>query len=491
MDEVSVYNRALTAAEIQAIAQAQDGKCPVPPTILTQPQSQTVPAGSNVTFNVVAIGEKPLTYQWQLNGTNIPTATSPSLTLTSVQSRDAGTYTVVIGNSISSITSDPASLDVKYIYVFANGESLTNSLYSFVLPVTIGIQSVFTNGATFYTLDGSVPGFASTPYTAPFSLTQSAVLRAIAYSADFLTSSEIAPITLTILPTYTISTSSEGGGTIQLSPAAGPYPSNSIVNVTATPTNGWTFLGWAGDATGTNPAVSLTMNRNKSVQAVFGTTLSTTVAGNGSITVIPSGGVYPYGTVVRLYAVPQSGSYFALWGNGASGSSNPLAFTLTNANPVISSLFATLSAGEYTLTVVPDGFGLVTVIPQANRYSNGSSVTLTAVPDPGQQLLGWIGDATGTNNPLTVVMNQSKTVGASFTAQPTLSLVGDLDDLVVDGVTLTLTGEFGGVYRIDSSTNLPAWTPLLTVTNIFGSTQFTDESATNLVMRYYRAVEVP
>ena len=73
------------------------------------------------------------------------------------------------------------------------------------------------------------------------------------------------------------------------------------------PTPGWTFLQWLGDATGTNPVVNLSMTRNKTVQAVFGTTLNTTAAGSGSIVVSPVSPWYPYGSQVRCTAVPTDG----------------------------------------------------------------------------------------------------------------------------------------------------------------------------------------
>jgi sugar lactone lactonase YvrE len=44
----------------------------VPLLITTQPQSQTVAVGSNATFSVTVSGTGPFTYQWQLNGTNLP-----------------------------------------------------------------------------------------------------------------------------------------------------------------------------------------------------------------------------------------------------------------------------------------------------------------------------------------------------------------------------------------------------------------------------------
>ena len=42
-----------------------------PPTITTQPVSQTNLTGSSVTFSVAVAGTGPFTYQWQLNGTNL------------------------------------------------------------------------------------------------------------------------------------------------------------------------------------------------------------------------------------------------------------------------------------------------------------------------------------------------------------------------------------------------------------------------------------
>jgi sugar lactone lactonase YvrE len=50
----------------------------------TMPASQTVPAGTDVTLSVVALGALPLTYQWECDGTNLPWATNATLTLTNV-----------------------------------------------------------------------------------------------------------------------------------------------------------------------------------------------------------------------------------------------------------------------------------------------------------------------------------------------------------------------------------------------------------------------
>lgn len=84
----------------------------VPPVISTQPRSQSVVAGSTVTFSVVASGAGTLSYQWLRNGAAIPGATASSLALANVQPADAGTYSVRVSNANGAVTSDGASLTV-------------------------------------------------------------------------------------------------------------------------------------------------------------------------------------------------------------------------------------------------------------------------------------------------------------------------------------------------------------------------------------------
>ena len=83
-----------------------------PPVITTQPLGQTVGPGANVTFSVVAIGDPPLTYQWQLNGANISGETNTSLTVNNVQPTNSGAYSVVVANSGGALLSQIAALDV-------------------------------------------------------------------------------------------------------------------------------------------------------------------------------------------------------------------------------------------------------------------------------------------------------------------------------------------------------------------------------------------
>ena len=83
------------------------------PTITTQPVSQTVTAGANVSFTVAASGTAPLSYQWRLNGANLGGATSATLSLTGVTTSQAGSYTCVVTNVAGSATSSAATLTVN------------------------------------------------------------------------------------------------------------------------------------------------------------------------------------------------------------------------------------------------------------------------------------------------------------------------------------------------------------------------------------------
>jgi len=89
-----------------------------PPQITGQPASQTLLAGETATFSVQATGDVPLSYQWLENGTTLTdggqisgSATS-TLTIGNLTTANAGAYSVIVRNSITSVPSAPASLAV-------------------------------------------------------------------------------------------------------------------------------------------------------------------------------------------------------------------------------------------------------------------------------------------------------------------------------------------------------------------------------------------
>jgi len=83
-----------------------------PVMILVQPVSQTVPPGANVTLSVAAAGNPPPTFQWRLNGTDIPGAVRPTLTITNAQPPDGGSYSAVVASVGAAVNSEIATLRV-------------------------------------------------------------------------------------------------------------------------------------------------------------------------------------------------------------------------------------------------------------------------------------------------------------------------------------------------------------------------------------------
>jgi glucose/arabinose dehydrogenase len=82
------------------------------PAIAQQPQSQTVAAGTTVTFSVTASGAQPLFYQWQRNGADIAGATSASYSFTAQAADNGASFQCRVSNSFGTTTSNPATLTV-------------------------------------------------------------------------------------------------------------------------------------------------------------------------------------------------------------------------------------------------------------------------------------------------------------------------------------------------------------------------------------------
>ncbi len=154
MDEVSLYNRALTADEIQGLYNAGSaGKCPplVAPFILVQPQGLSVNAGDKATFSVLAEGSPPLYYQWFFNSNVLTDATSPTLTLTNTRPDQGGSYSVVVSNAVGVAVSSNAVLRVNQIPVADASATVTRV---FVCNCTDTNTAVVLNGTRSYDLDG-------------------------------------------------------------------------------------------------------------------------------------------------------------------------------------------------------------------------------------------------------------------------------------------------------------------------------------------------
>jgi hypothetical protein len=125
LDEVAIYNRVLTPAQVALHYGLGKYGTTTPPFFVQEPVSQALLVGGDATVTALAGGSPTLTYQWHKNGQPIAGATDPALTLPGTTYSDSGTYYVVAENSLGTTNSASVTLSVMPPPLFAN---LTNDL---------------------------------------------------------------------------------------------------------------------------------------------------------------------------------------------------------------------------------------------------------------------------------------------------------------------------------------------------------------------------
>jgi hypothetical protein len=159
LDDVAVFAGALSEAEVRTVMTGDfSAYLGGPARIITQPQSQTVQQGGNVSFNVVAQGLAPVTYQWYFDGTTaLAKATNATLALTNAQASQSGTYSVTVSNSVAVDHSQGAVLIVNTNKVLLVGLWRFNEGTGTNLTDSSG----FNNNGTLAGENGNVPGWVT------------------------------------------------------------------------------------------------------------------------------------------------------------------------------------------------------------------------------------------------------------------------------------------------------------------------------------------
>ncbi|GJQ62392.1 MAG: hypothetical protein SCALA702_14450 [Melioribacteraceae bacterium] len=150
--------------------------------------------------------------------------------------------------------------------------------------------------------------------------------------------------------------------------------------------------------------------------------------GQGVVNLDPPGGIYSPGTSVTLTAVPDAGWAFVGWdGITVFPPDNPVANITINENMTVTAQFVS-NQPQVTLTVDSLGLGSVAVDPAPGplgTYDQGTEITLTATAQPDWHFVEWLGDVTGTDNPVTFTLDSNMVVTGSFASdftQYTLTL---------------------------------------------------------------------
>ena len=166
------YDLIVTNIYSSATSQVATLSVLIPPGISAQPHSTAVILGSNALFSVTATGSTPLSYAWSKdgvflsNGGPISGANTNKLTILAVTTNDAGSYRVLLTNSVGSITSSVATLTVLVpptITSPTNAAGRQGAFFTYTTtatgttPITFGVNGL-PSGLTLEPTSGVIAG---------------------------------------------------------------------------------------------------------------------------------------------------------------------------------------------------------------------------------------------------------------------------------------------------------------------------------------------
>jgi Lactonase, 7-bladed beta-propeller/Divergent InlB B-repeat domain/Abnormal spindle-like microcephaly-assoc'd, ASPM-SPD-2-Hydin len=182
---------------------------------------------------------------------------------------------------------------------------------------------------------------------------------------------------------------------------------------------------------GRTALLNIATNGGDAQATVSGTAVTTvtkfafnmTVNGPGTVKQTPTGTSFPNNTTITVTATPNANSSFINWGAICPNAAYvPTCTVILNQNLNASANFAT----NVTLTTSVVGGGTILQQPTGTSFAPGSEVTLTAVPNQGQQFLSW-SPSSGcfSNTPATeciVTLKANTTITATFTGSTNYTL---------------------------------------------------------------------
>jgi len=260
----------------------------ITPGITAQPVNQTASEGLSATFSLVAKGPGPLSYQWYLNGTAIPSATSATYTKSGVALADSGsTLYCKVTNANGTLQSSTVHLTViplvpsftatrttitkgegvTFTYLFSTALGTTATLSDGTTPATVtngGSTTVYPTVNTTYTLSVLVGGVGS-PQTSTIPVTVKTYSPKYLYVVNNGASSSLSGVTGNNIYQYPVNaaaahipgvsgfTYDDGGtgGSALVGTAMGtPVPTgNGPVHIATTPDEKFFFVANNSDAT--------------------------------------------------------------------------------------------------------------------------------------------------------------------------------------------------------------------------------------------------
>ena len=541
---VVVTNQAVGYA---AVSQGATLTVDVPPTIVDQPDGETVVEGDDVLFSVVADGtddfDHPMTYQWRKNGYAIGGETDDTYINYGVTAADAGSYSVKIENVAGEVVSTNAILTVLIpptITVQPNSKMvLASDMVTFAVKATgtppLSYQWQFEGedlaGETNSELTFMAAGLEQNGAYSCVVSNDACSDDVVSYPAE-LAESEDAYLTVQvelIRPTVAITSPAEWTRTTSNLTVHGTAFDNAEVSSVYWALNGLPddanqqilaqgTTNWSATVSFTAPGTNLFRVRCRDSSAnlsyyqtrefiyVPADRLRVQATGQGTLSPNYSNAWLEIGQSFSMTASGTNGYAFANWvistnwAGGLTVTTNPLNF-LMQPNLTLQVNFVDVAAPATTITAPTSG----------QRWSNevfvvqGTATDNARVTNVFYQLNANVWAAAGTTNGWTnwtaaVVLTGGTNVVRAYAvdAAGNRSATNSMTFIYVTRPRLVVTsspadshfqfqmlGAVGAVLEIQASTNLIKWETIDVLTNDTGAAWFTDPS-TNWMYRFYR-----
>ena len=320
--------------------------------------------------NISATPDSGYSFQsWSGSGISDPHAPSTTVLLTSDLNVSALFSFVPVENYSLTLTSSPASGGI----VTGGG--------NYADERNVSISAVPLNGYTFEKWSGHILPNADEANTSLI------IDSNISLTAHFL------PVI------FSLEVQSSTGG---VATGSGDYTYATEANISAEPDNGYSFAYWEGGGIN-NPfaqQTTVTVSEALNVRAVFTPLLYqlSIVAQTGGSAAFTGTNPFPFGSSVKIDAVPANGYTFTGWTGQNIESASSASTTLTiSGDTNITATFEPTVKNTYSLIVLQNLSQAGTVLG-AGFYEEGQFVQISASSSPGYQFSHWLGS--NIENPL-------------------------------------------------------------------------------------------
>ena len=250
-------------------------------------------------------------------------------------------------------------------------------------------------------------------------------------------------------PVYNLITNSEPSESGLVTQSSLDGSNGREITVTATPKENWVFLKWGGDYSGTDNPMTIIMDDDKVITAIFEKerypiTINTVGGGTVEEEVIQAKTTeHSHASIVKFTAVPDYGWEFVEWDGDITGIDPEVEIEIKEELEFT----AIFERVDFSVTVHVEGDGEVTqeiVQPKTteNDYPFETQLQLTATPETGWEFVEWSGDASGSDNVIIIDVDEEKEITATFKRSDFLVTInidgkGDVTQEIIQSKTIS------------------------------------------------------